>query len=294
VSGPIENREVELILESFHKSLEAEKLASLLDEETDAIVSEIYGGLTNCLDDELFIQEFLPYGWIFRAAIKHGIRRRNSGVPVEKVMREHILLREAFWKHRKERTARVHDFNVEKRTLQCFNSLFQATLHAFHDEAISIETMDSLRDPLTGVFNIHYFKTRLDEEVRRSERYFRDVSLVLFELGSKKDNDSEKQAELLRAFVRVMRRNARASDIPARVDSSKFGIIATETKTDGAEIAAGRLRAKVLDYFSALGGEYAQARVGVGIASYPDNGYDSDALLKEAGESIKREAAGSN
>jgi diguanylate cyclase (GGDEF)-like protein len=292
MSGSPNNREIVEMLQSFRESLEEENLQDLYDEEIEQVAEGIYGGLTRCLDDELFMQEFLPYGYVFREAVRHGIRRRDKGFPVEKVMREHILLREAFWKHRKDQVQRVHDFDVEKRTLQCFNSLFQATLYAYHDKSLSIEVMDALRDPLTGVFNAHYFNTRLEEELRRSERYFRDVTLLVFELDSNRADHSEEEAELLRAFVRVLRRNARSSDIPARVDYSRFGIIAPETKMEGAEVVALRLKNKVLNYFADLGKGYVGAEVGVGLASYPDHGYDPEALLKEADDMMKREAAG--
>jgi diguanylate cyclase (GGDEF)-like protein len=277
------------MVQAFHKGLDDDNESELWDDHTEKVVEALYGGIQNCVDDELYLQEFLPFGSIYRIAGEHGVYRRNRKVPIEKVMQEHILLRDVFWEARRARSEREHDFMTEKRVCQCFNNLLQATVQAYQTREPTMDVLDPLRDELTGVFNSLYFMTRLEEEVKRSERYLRDVTVVLFHVDSVFEPDSEEDNELMRAVARVLRRNSRASDILARVESGKFSILMPETRKDDSEQASGRLRTQVLEYLAAMGDHYMDVNIEIGIASYPEQGDEGSVLMQEATESIIRE-----
>jgi len=219
------------------------------------------------------------------------VRLRKRNVPIEKVMEEHILLRDVFWELRRSRIEKVHDFTVERRICQCFNSILQATVQAYRTRETTMDVLDPLRDQATGVFNSMYFMTRVEEEIKRSERYMRDVSVALFEIRSDFMEDSPEQTELIRAVARVLRRNSRGSDILARVEREKFGMLLPETRASDAVLAAERLKSQVTEYLAGIGGKYKDVSVGMGLASYPEHGEDRDVLMQEATESIMREVA---
>jgi len=288
--GAISNkRSVKKMVQAFHKGLDEENIQDLWDDRTEKTVETLYGGLMNCVDDELYLQEFLPFGSTYRKAGEHGVYRRNRQVPIEKVMQEHILLRDVFWDFRRGRTEKEHDFAVEKRVCQCFNNLLQATVQAYQTREPTMDILDPLRDELTGVFNSLYFMTRLEEEVKRSERYLRDVTVVLMHVDSPFEPESTEDNELMKAVARVLRRNSRASDILARVEYDKFSVLMPETRTQDADAASQRFRTQVLEYLAGMGEHYADVNIELGIASYPEQGEEGAVLLQEATESILRE-----
>jgi diguanylate cyclase (GGDEF)-like protein len=277
------------MVQAFRKGLDEENSGDLWDERTEQVVESLYLGLSSCVEDELYLQEFLPFGSVYRKAGEHGVYRRNRKVPIEKVMQEHILLRDVFWEFRRSRSDKEHDFVTEKRVCQCFINLLQATVQAYQTREPTMDVLDPLRDELTGVFNSLYFMTRLEEEVKRSERYLRDVTVVLFHIDSAFEPSSEEDTELMRAVARVLRRNSRASDILARVEFEKFAILMPETRTQDAERAADRLKTQVLEYLAGMGEHYADVNIEIGIASYPEQGDEGAILMQEATESILRE-----
>lgn len=287
-----QRRSVKKLIQALSKRLADEESAVLWDQDTEKYAEKLYQGLLICVTDELYLQEFLPFGSQYRLAGEHGVRRRKKSVPIEKVMQEHILMRDIFWDFRRAQPEKEHDFAVEKRVCQAFNSILQATVQAYQTREPTMDVMDPLRDPATGVFNSSYFLTRLDEEVKRSERYLRDVTVVLFHVDYVFDQGSAEEMELLRAVARVLRRNSRASDILARVEQAKFAMLLPETRSEDAERAARRLKRQVQEYLGEMGGSYAEVDIEVGLAAYPEHGEEGDVLLQEATESIMRESMG--
>jgi diguanylate cyclase (GGDEF)-like protein len=281
------------MVQAYRQGMADEDLDYLWDTETEDAVETIYQGLLACVEDDLYLQEFQPFGSIYRAAGHRGVRRRAQSTPIEKVMQEHILLRDVFWEHRRSRSEKVNDFAIEKRVCQCFNYLLQATVRAYQTQEPTTDALDPMRDELTGAFNSMYFMTRLEEEIKRSERYLRDVTVVLFHVDSQFDPDTIADAELMRAVARVLRRNSRASDVLARLEHNKFAMLVPETRAADASSAARRLKAQVLEYLEFMGEPYAGINIEVGTASYPEHGDEGDALIQEATESLLREEMGS-
>jgi diguanylate cyclase (GGDEF)-like protein len=101
-------------------------------------------------------------------------------------------------------------------------------------------------DELTGVHNRRHFQQRLDEEVRRSQRYGRPVALMLFDLDHfKQINDGHGHPTgdvALRHVAQCARRVARRTDLVARLGGDEFAILMPETDPDGGLQAAHRLR----------------------------------------------------
>lgn len=286
----VDETALKTLVEGYREDLTSEGLRELWDDTTGDQAGQIYSGLLACIDDELYLQEFLPFGSIYRAAGEMAANRRNRHIPIEKVMQDHILLRDVFWDYRRRRAGKVHDFAVEKRSYQCFNSLLQATVQAYQTPEPTGDILDPLRDQATGLFNNLYFMTRLEEEVKRSERYLREVTVVLFHIDHPFEQGSEEELELTRAVARVLRRNSRASDILSRIEATRFSVLMPETRKSDADIVADRLKGQLGEYLSEMGDSYSDVSIEVGVASYPEHGDDGQVLLSEAEESIRREA----
>jgi len=286
---------IKKMMNVFHKSLIEDESEELWGREAEKAVESIYGGLLSCLEDDLYLQEFMPFGSLYRMAGELAIKRRNRSIPAEKVLQEHILLRDAFWEFRRSMPEKVHDFFTEKRLCQCFNGLLQATVLAYQTSEPVMDVMDPLRDQLTGVFNERYFITRLDEEILRGQRYLRDVTIALFRVDYAFEPDSSQEVELMRAMTRVLRRNSRASDVLARLDRGKFGVIFPETKLEDTTMVATRLKEQIIEYLASLGGPgpFGQVNIELGLSSYPQHGDEGPVLVEEAEQRIRGEETGS-
>lgn len=285
-------RTVSDMVQSFHKGMSEEDIADLWDDETENVVRGIYRGLLTCVDDELYLQEFLPFGSIYMLAGKHGVTRRTSNIPIENVMQEHILLRDVFWEFKRAQSTKEHDFVVEKRICQCFNSLMQATVQAYQTREPTMDALRPLRDEVTGIFGDSYFRTRLEEEVKRAERYLRDLAVVLFRIKYDFEEGSQEENELMRAVARVLRRNYRASDIIGRINQVEFAIILPETSLAEAKKAGVRLRNLLLEYLVGMGSDYDGVGIDLGCAACPEHGDEAEVLIREAAASTVRPDGG--
>ncbi|RLA38207.1 MAG: GGDEF domain-containing protein [Gammaproteobacteria bacterium] len=103
------------------------------------------------------------------------------------------------------------------------------------------------RDPLTGLFNRRALMGRLDEEMERSERYKRKLTVLLFDLDKfKRVNDTLGHLAgdaVLRHFAKVVEAALRRSDLVGRYGGEECLAVLPETTPErGCEVAE-RIRA---------------------------------------------------
>ena len=100
-------------------------------------------------------------------------------------------------------------------------------------------------DPLTGLLNHGAFHERLDEEVKRSARHGRPLSLALLDIDHfKLVNDLHGHRagdEALRTVADLVRAHARESDVLGRVGGEELAWLMPESDLSGAAEAAERL-----------------------------------------------------
>ncbi len=128
----------------------------------------------------------------------------------------------------------------------------------------------AFRDQLTGLFNRRYFDMKLKEEVDRSARYGRPLSLVMGDIDKFKSyNDDfghQKGDEVLRAVADLLKGSCRASDVAARYGGEEMVLILPETDLDGAFFVAEKARKAI----EARAGDIAGRKVTIsmGLASF--------------------------
>ena len=109
----------------------------------------------------------------------------------------------------------------------------------------------ALRDPLTGLFNRHYFGDTIQTELKRSLRYKRPLTLMMTDLaGFKRVNDQfghQKGDQVLRGLAQVIQEQLRDSDWAVRYGGDEFLIVLPETGT-GVESLADRLRTAIAQW----------------------------------------------
>ena len=140
-------------------------------------------------------------------------------------------------------------------------------------------------DPHTGLANYRLFSERLTAERARSLRTGHSFTLLFLDVdGLKRINDAHGHLAGSRALVRVadaLRTSCRAIDTPARYGGDEFAVILPETGTDEARGIAERVHTTL-----ARDAEDPPVRVSLGIATYPDDGDTSEALIRAADTSL--------
>lgn len=104
----------------------------------------------------------------------------------------------------------------------------------------------AVTDGLTGLYNRRYFEEFMQKEVIRSNRMGQPFSLIGIDLDHLKDiNDQfgHSYGDLaIKAVAEVLKKNARAVDIVARMGGEEFNSILPGVDSKGAMIAAERIR----------------------------------------------------
>jgi diguanylate cyclase (GGDEF)-like protein/putative nucleotidyltransferase with HDIG domain len=145
----------------------------------------------------------------------------------------------------------------------------------------------SVTDWLTGLKNHGYFFDRLSEELERSRRYDRPLAVIMADLDDfKRINDSYGHAAgdaVLRAVGEVFRTQLREVDVACRVGGEEFGVIMPETDSDGAQMAAERLR--LAAHEAAVPG-VGTVKLSLGVAVFPDDAAGRDELVAQADQAL--------
>ncbi len=139
-----------------------------------------------------------------------------------------------------------------------------------------------ITDTLTGLGNRAGFNKQLRQELATAKRYLQPLSLIIMDLnGFKQVNDSlghQKGDEALVAVARVMSEVRRNADYLYRWGGDEFALILPQTNHNGAEMAVARYTEAIEQIkIDGLG-----LSASVGIASYPRDGEDDQALIKYA------------
>jgi two-component system cell cycle response regulator len=103
----------------------------------------------------------------------------------------------------------------------------------------------ALLDPLTGLFNRRYIEQRLEDEIARSQRHGRPLSVIMFDLDEfKLVNDTYGHGAgdaLLKAFADRLSRATRGSDASGRYGGDEFLVVLPECKPENVQAVLKRL-----------------------------------------------------
>ena len=150
----------------------------------------------------------------------------------------------------------------------------------------------AVTDVLTGLRNRRYFDGALEIEVRRSYRYGQRLTLLMLDLDDFKpvnDRHGHPFGDLvLRRTGELIRQAVRDSDVAARFGGEEFTVILPETDRLGAFALAERIRRFVEEDFAdrALAGRSVPMTLSGGIATFPDDGEEADALVARADKAL--------
>lgn len=145
----------------------------------------------------------------------------------------------------------------------------------------------SLTDSLTGLRNRRYFELLLQAEVTRSQRYRRDLSVIMIDLDHfKKYNDTFGHPagdEALQQVAEGIRCGARRGlDIVARFGGEEFIVILPETGTKSAMEVAEKIRSSI----SGLRNVKSRITVSIGIAAVQGSECNAEELIRQADQAL--------
>jgi diguanylate cyclase (GGDEF)-like protein len=145
----------------------------------------------------------------------------------------------------------------------------------------------SVTDWLTGLKNHGYFFERLSNELDRSLRHRRPLSVVIADIDDfKMINDTRGHAagdRVLQEVSAVMADTVRSADVVCRIGGEEFAMVLPETDSGGAQLVAERTREQVSGL--AIPG-VGKVTVSLGIASVPEHAVDRDELMEAADRAL--------
>ena len=138
----------------------------------------------------------------------------------------------------------------------------------YHEELYQLATSD----PLTGLYNRRQFQELVEKEILRATRHARPLALALVDIDHfKAINDRHGHLagdSVIRGIAQILKQNARAEQLIARIGGEEFAILYAEQSLDDALAAAERLRALVQAQPFDLGGERLRVCVSIGVAQW--------------------------
>jgi diguanylate cyclase (GGDEF)-like protein len=149
----------------------------------------------------------------------------------------------------------------------------------------------SIRDPLTRLFNRRYLEESLERELQIASRKKQTIAVLFLDLDHFKSfNDTfghDAGDMVLQSLADLFRNFFRATDICCRYGGEEFAVILPESNAQDAAIRADALRVEVknlrLQYKRQ---NLAPLSLSVGIAAFPEHASISDDLLKIADQCL--------
>jgi diguanylate cyclase (GGDEF)-like protein len=151
----------------------------------------------------------------------------------------------------------------------------------------------SIRDPLTGLFNRRYLEEMMERETRRAVRAEHGLGVLILDLDHfKKFNDTyghDAGDTVLREVASFLTKSVRAEDIVCRFGGEEFVVILPMADLKASQARADRIRSKlreltVLHQGQSLG----MITVSVGVAALPEHGTTPRILLDAADAALYR------
>jgi diguanylate cyclase (GGDEF)-like protein/PAS domain S-box-containing protein len=151
----------------------------------------------------------------------------------------------------------------------------------------------SIRDPLTGLYNRRYLTETLDREIRRAVRAEQSLGVLMLDLDHfKKFNDTyghDAGDTVLRETASVLSKSIRVEDTVCRFGGEEFVVILPTADLNAAHGRAERIRSKLHDLTVIHQGQsLGTITVSVGVAALPLHGITPQALLEAADAALYR------
>ncbi len=170
--------------------------------------------------------------------------------------------------------------------------LLEAVAAQFAIALSNLEAQDQLRrqavrDPLTKLFNRHYFNEVIKAELERADRYEHPLSLLMTDVdGFRRVNNTLghlRGDEVLRQVARILESSVRASDSVIRYGGDEFLILMPETSDEEPSRVAQRLKDSIAQLATEM--QLGEMPIGLSIGIYMRKPHDElsvEEILEQA------------
>ncbi|MBX3470778.1 MAG: sigma 54-interacting transcriptional regulator [Planctomycetes bacterium] len=152
------------------------------------------------------------------------------------------------------------------------------------------EALDSLRDPLTNLFNHTFFTAQLETELKRGVRHARPLALLKVNIDRfklvRELYGPKVGKRVIRDIAQVLLRNVRDVDFVARYFGDEFEVLLPDTDQRGALLTAERIRTAVEAMRFEHEDEKIELTLTIGVAVFPRDAKDKDALICRVDEAL--------
>ena len=293
-----------------------------LDDQFDYELSALF--LTNAAGSLAIADVRGPYaqsgvepGWILPSGtgIVGWVARNQRGILVEDVADDPRYF-EAFGETRSELAVPIllsgnllGVLNIESRFRSFFDDEDRQLLEVIANHlAIALANLASqeslrdqaIRDPLTGLYNRHYFNSLITPELNRSDRYGHPLTLMMVDVDGFRAINNRfghlKGDEVLREVAIFLTESVRAADRVIRYGGDEFLIFMPETDEEAPHVAQ-RLRERITSIPRRIGVHGVEIGLSIGIYTRrPKETRTLEAILEDVDQRMyadkRKESAG--
>ncbi len=158
----------------------------------------------------------------------------------------------------------------------------------------------SIRDPLTGLYNRRYLEEVLTQEIARGQRRQHPIGVVMVDVDHfKRFNDTyghDVGDYVLQTIGAILKQSVRGSDIPCRYGGEEMTLILPESSLEVTSIKAEGIREAIAKLTLAYNGQHlGNLTISLGIAGFPKHGTTGTSVIQAADAALYRaKAAGRN
>ena len=148
----------------------------------------------------------------------------------------------------------------------------------------------SLTDELTGLNNMRNFFQLTIIQDKLADRYGKHYTICMIDADNLKQiNDKNGHlagTELIKHTARIIERNIRCTDIPARYGGDEFVIMFTESTKEESAIAVERILRQLAETPFDFDGRQLFSTLSAGIASFPEDGDTVRTVMAKADQAL--------
>jgi diguanylate cyclase (GGDEF)-like protein/PAS domain S-box-containing protein len=179
----------------------------------------------------------------------------------------------------------ITERKMAEKELRNKNQILQFQLETI--EKLQAELREqAIRDPLTGLYNRRYLYETMGRELARARREKYPISFMMMDIDHfKQFNDTyghDAGDLVLVALAELLRTHTRQGDIACRYGGEEFLVIMPQVGEADARRRAEEIRHSFHTTEVDYGGIRLSTAISIGVAFYPRDGGDSDAVIKAA------------
>jgi diguanylate cyclase (GGDEF)-like protein/PAS domain S-box-containing protein len=158
----------------------------------------------------------------------------------------------------------------------------------------------SIRDPLTGLFNRRYLEEIFNQELSRAQRQQQQIGVIMLDIDHfKRFNDTyghEAGDYVLQMVGILLKDSVRASDVVCRYGGEEIILVLPNSSLEATQSRAEEIRLAIAKLSISHNGQLLGIiTASLGVASFPQHGATGNAIIQEADAALYRaKAAGRN